>query len=109
MPGATLPLRACVLAWRLHVQYETSADLLPSQTALMATVERRRRQRSHPDPRLVLTRTARLPYHFAHRLGHTEMLEWLDPSIPLMFLFAGTEQDAAGGAGGDEVTIGVPR
>ncbi len=48
-------------------QYETAADLLPSQTALLATVERRRRARSHPDPRLILTRSQRLPFHIAAR------------------------------------------
>lgn len=48
-------------------QYESAADLLPSATAMLETAERRRRQRSHPDPRLILTRSARLPYHYAHR------------------------------------------
>ena len=49
------------------LQYETAADLLPSQTAMMGTLERRQRARSHPDPRLILTRSQRLPFHLAAR------------------------------------------
>ncbi|PNH08723.1 hypothetical protein TSOC_004713 [Tetrabaena socialis] len=75
----------------LRAFYETAADLLPSQTAMMATVERRRRARSHPDPRLILTRTQRLAFHVAARCGHRHLLDWLDPSVPLMFLFGGEE------------------
>eukprot|EP00195_Chlamydomonas_chlamydogama_P015465 CAMPEP_0202897776 /NCGR_PEP_ID=MMETSP1392-20130828/6466_1 /ASSEMBLY_ACC=CAM_ASM_000868 /TAXON_ID=225041 /ORGANISM="Chlamydomonas chlamydogama, Strain SAG 11-48b" /LENGTH=1220 /DNA_ID=CAMNT_0049583519 /DNA_START=338 /DNA_END=4001 /DNA_ORIENTATION=+ len=95
----------------LRAYYESSADLIPSQTAMMATVERRRRQRSHPDPRLILTRTGRLPYHLAHRNNHTHLFEWLDPSIPLMFLFAGAgdEQDQFGAGVATSLVIGVPR
>ncbi len=73
---------------------------------MMATVERRRRHNSHPDPRLILSRSGRLPYHLAARHGHRDVLEWLDPSIPLMFLLSSAESVADGS---NEHRIGVPR
>ena len=79
---------------------------------MMGTVERGRRRRLHPDPRLIVTRTARLAYHLAHRYAHTHLFEWLDPSIPLMFLFAGSapEEGGRGGQGGvSDFIVGVPR
>ncbi|GAX83212.1 hypothetical protein CEUSTIGMA_g10638.t1 [Chlamydomonas eustigma] len=93
----------------LRAYFEGSADLLPSQTALMVTIERTRRQQSHPDPRLILTRSGRLPYHLAARHGHREALEWLDPSIPLMFLLSGSEPQVRG-EGNEAVSLaGVSR
>ncbi|GFR45057.1 hypothetical protein Agub_g6430 [Astrephomene gubernaculifera] len=109
LPAGSTPLHiACLhgcldrVRMLLRAYYETAADLLPSQTALLASVERRRRARSHPDPRLILTRTQRLPFHVAARSGHRHLLDWLDPSVPLMFLFGGEEADESGGgqAGG---------
>ncbi|KAG2447013.1 hypothetical protein HYH02_008166 [Chlamydomonas schloesseri] len=115
-PGATPLHIACLLGCLervkllLRAYYETAADLLPSQTAMLATAERRRRARSHPDPRLILTRTQRLPFHIAARCGHRPLLDYLDPSIPLMFLFGGEEEDSGpgggGGAGGGGATGG---
>ncbi|GLC35007.1 hypothetical protein PLESTM_000268700 [Pleodorina starrii] len=121
LPAGSTPLHiACLLGdldrvkMLLRAYYETAADLLPSQTALLGSVERRRRARSHPDPRLILTRTQRLPFHIAARAGHRELLDWLDPSVPLMFLFGG--EDAEGGAagaggqgGGMAALVGVSR
>lgn len=75
----------------------------------MATIERRRRARSHPDPRLILSRTQRLPFHMAARARHRPLLDWLDPSVPLMFLFSGDDDTGSTGAGGSGQLVGVPR
>lgn len=92
-------------------------------------MERRRRQRTHPDPRLVISRTGQLPYHLARPLQRSDILEFLDPSIPLQFLLSATDEgtlgqlgvsgaaaslevDAArarGAAGRDMAVVGVPR
>lgn len=97
----------------LRSYYENSADLLPSHANTMVeTTERNRRATVHPDPRLILTRTARLPYHLATRYGHTDILELLDPSIPLMFLLSGSDEASAShqnGEGGLLNVVGVPR
>lgn len=98
----------------LRSYYENSADLLPSHAnSMVETNERHRRANTHPDPRLILTRTGRLPYHLALRFGHTQVLEWLDPSIPLMFLLSGSDEpssaQAGEGRGGLVNVVGVPR
>lgn len=86
----------------LRAYYENSADLLPAHASMVVTNERQRRQHAHPDPRLILTRTGRLPYHLALRHGHSNVLEWLDPSIPLMFLLSGSDDAPL-------AVVGVPR
>lgn len=87
----------------LHrLQYEANVALVPSN---LATAERRRRQRTHPDPRLILNRSQRLSYHLALRAGHTSLTEWLDPSIPFMFLFPGAPE----ADGFSTKLVGVPR
>ncbi|EFJ39156.1 hypothetical protein VOLCADRAFT_101298, partial [Volvox carteri f. nagariensis] len=128
-PGSTPLHIACLMGdldrvkLLLRAYYETTADLLPSQTALLNTAERRRRARSHPDPRFILTRTQKLPFHIAARAGHRHLLDWLDPSIPLMFLLGGEEGETAApggpgegqqqqqqqGAGGLVALVGVSR
>ncbi|GIM07792.1 hypothetical protein Vretimale_11835 [Volvox reticuliferus] len=116
-PGSTPLHIACLLGdlervrLLLKAYYETAADLLPSQTAMLGTTERRRRARSHPDPRLILTRTQRLPFHIATRAGHRHLLDWLDPSVPLMFLFGGEEEmrGTSGGHDGILALVGVSR
>eukprot|EP00798_Chlamydomonas_sp_ICE-L_P031424 gene31424-6599_t len=77
----------------------TSADLILSVTAMQTAADRNRRRRSHPDPRLVVTRTNQLAYHIAlHRVSPSPiLLEWLDPTVSLMFLFSG-EGGTRGGA-----------
>eukprot|EP00201_Polytomella_parva_P005400 CAMPEP_0175083620 /NCGR_PEP_ID=MMETSP0052_2-20121109/27508_1 /TAXON_ID=51329 ORGANISM="Polytomella parva, Strain SAG 63-3" /NCGR_SAMPLE_ID=MMETSP0052_2 /ASSEMBLY_ACC=CAM_ASM_000194 /LENGTH=874 /DNA_ID=CAMNT_0016355139 /DNA_START=72 /DNA_END=2693 /DNA_ORIENTATION=- len=103
MPLGSSPLHvacrnACLPSIKmiLRAYYETSADLMPQQTARLDPEERRRRARHHPDPRLVLTRCQRLPFHLALlRTQSHSILEWLDPSVPLMFLFGGDEEIGA--------------
>ncbi len=65
--------------------------------------------RSTPDPRLILTRNGRLAYHIAVRFNKTSILEWLDPSIPLMFLLSGGSGADAGEGGENVLTASVPR
>ncbi len=47
------------------------------------------------------------------RCGHRHLLDWLDPSVPLMFLFGGEEEAAEGaggeGGGGNAPLVGVSR
>ena len=99
------------------LQFESTADMLPG---MLMTLERQRRRQLHPDPRLMLTRSGRLPYHIAVQYGQRAVLEWLDPSIPLMFLLAGSDGLVAGtggeqislsggGGGGALAVVGVPR
>ncbi|KAJ9509326.1 hypothetical protein QJQ45_001784 [Haematococcus lacustris] len=94
----------------LRTYFEASGEVMPSQTE--AGDQQRRRARSQPDPRLILTRTARLAYHLAYAAHHTELLEWLDPSIPLMFLLSGSDDvqtSSQPDASGQGLLIGVPR
>ncbi|MEW5310855.1 MAG: hypothetical protein WDW38_002616 [Sanguina aurantia] len=51
----------------LRTFFESAADLVPSQTSQLSAEERRRRDRTRPDPRLILTRTHKLAYHVAAR------------------------------------------
>ena len=99
------------------LQFESTADMLPG---MLMTLERQRRRQLHPDPRLMLTRSGRLPYHIAVQYGQRAVLEWLDPSTPLMFLLAGSDGLVAGtggeqislsggGGGGALAVVGVPR
>ena len=117
-PQHTCPSNNPVLPLCPSCQFEGLASLLPGH---LETQERRRRQRAHPDPRLVISRTGQLPYHLARPLHRGEICEWLDPSVPLMFLLSATDEGAAGGAAGgptsssqtgsasDLATVGVPR
>lgn len=55
------------------LQFESAADLVPSQASQLSAEERRRRARDRPDPRLILTRTNKLAYHIAARAHRSEV------------------------------------
>jgi hypothetical protein len=79
----------------LRAYYVRNGNLLPDS---LGPEERRQRSRRNPDLRLILTRTRRIPFHIAARHQHTDVLEYLDPSIPLSFLLSGSAEDSAEGS-----------
>ncbi len=84
------------------LQFEANGNLLPSQTTV---TEQQQRARAHPDPRRILTGNSMIPYNIAARFSHVELLDLLDPAVPLMFIMF-DDHDGGEGAG---VSVGPPR
>ncbi|KAG1672832.1 hypothetical protein FOA52_004636 [Chlamydomonas sp. UWO 241] len=111
LPVGTTPLHIAaalghlpLIKTLLRAYYVRNGNLLPNS---LGPDERRVRSRRNPDLRLILTRTRRIAFHIAARHQHTDVLEWLDPSIPLSFLLAGSAEDTVEGS--LLPAVGVPR